>query len=174
MAELKKKPDGPVYGNLAYDLDFLVTERALEEAGQMPQRQQPEIERRQRRQEAQRPRPQQQPAAQPKVHASPLVLGSVAVLAVMVVVLLMGCVQLSQISLHVSQMRTELDKLTTEQVELLTQYEQTFELAAGQIEYVDLGGSDTAVVYTAGSNGVLDRTVASVKNGLQALVEYFK
>ena len=189
MAELKKKPDGPVYGNLAYDLDFLVTERALEEAGQMPQRQQPEIERRQRRQEAQRPRPQQQPAAQPKVHASPLVLGSVAVLAVMVVVLLLGCVQLSQISMHVSQMRSELDKLSAEQVELLTEYEQTFELAtvkeaaeaagmskpsAGQIEYVELGGADTAVVYAAGSDGVLNRAFASVKGGVLSLVEYFQ
>lgn len=185
MAELKKKHEGPVYGNLAVDLDALVTERALEEAGRMPQRE-IEAERERRAQEVRRPRPQ--PAAQPKVQVSPLVLGSAAVLAVLVVVLLSGYVRLTQISASVSGMKAELDKLNTEQVALLTEYEQTFELAtvkeaaeaagmskpsAGQVEYVDLGGSDTAVVYSADSGGILDRTAVSLKEGLQALVEYF-
>jgi len=92
MAEFKKKPNSPVYGNLAYDLDALVRERALEEAGRMPEQPRPQPQR--RSEPAQRPR--QQAAAQPKVQVSPLVLGCVAVLAVMVVALLMGYVKLTQ------------------------------------------------------------------------------
>ena len=184
MAELKK-PNGPVYGNLAYDLDALVTERALEEAGRMPQRQ-AEEERQQRPREVQRPKAQ--PAARPRAHVSPLVLGSVAVLGAMVVFLLLGYVQLTQISGNVAQMKSEMDQLQTEHVALLTEYEQTFEMAtvkeaaelagmskpsAGQIEYVELGSSDSAVIYAAGSDGVLDRTLASVKDSVLDLVEYF-
>lgn len=185
MAELKRKPNGPVYGNLAYDLDALVTERALEEAGRMPR--QPQTERRREAEVVRRPRAQE--AAQPKTRVSPLVVGSVAVLAAMVVVLLLGYVQLTQISGNVSDMKAEMDRLNTEHVALLTEYEQTFELAtvkeaaeaagmskpsAGQIEYVELGGEDTAVVYAAGSDGVLDKAFASVKHGLLGLVEYFQ
>ena len=46
--------------------------------------------------------------------------------------------------------------------------------SAGQIEYVELGGSDTAVIYAAGSDGVLNQTLASVKDGFADLVEYFQ
>ena len=184
MAELKKKPTGPVYGNLAYDLDAIVRERALEEAGRMPE--QPHPERQREVEVVQRPRTQT--AAQPKSRVSPLVVGGVAVLAVLAVVLLMGYVRLTQISGNVTAMKAEMDKLTTENVGLLTQYEQTFELStvkevaeaagmskpsAGQIEYVELGGPDTAVIYADGSDGVLSQALASVKNGVLALVEYF-
>ena len=186
MAELKRKPNGPVYGNLAYDLDALVTERALEEAGQMPQRHE-EVYRRRKVEET--PRPRTQTAPQPKVQVSPLMLGSIAVLAAMVVVLLMGYVQLTAISGNVAGMKEEMEQLNTEHVALLTEYEQTFEMAtikeaaeaagmskpsAGQIEYVELGGADTAVIYAAGSDGVLNRTLASVKDGFNDLVEYFQ
>ena len=94
MAELKRKPNSPVYGNLAYDLDTLVRERALEEAGRMPE--QPRPDRRHEQETAQRTRAHAAP--QPKAQVSPLVLGSVAVLAAMVVVLLLGYVRLTQIS----------------------------------------------------------------------------
>ena len=33
-----------VYGNLAYDLDALVRERQLEEAGKLPQKKQPAVQ----------------------------------------------------------------------------------------------------------------------------------
>ena len=46
--------------------------------------------------------------------------------------------------------------------------------SAGQIEYVELGGADTAVIYAAGKDGVLDQAFASVKEGVLALVEYFQ
>ena len=182
MAERKRKPTGPVYGNLAYDLDALVRERALEEAGRM----EPEHERRREPEVVQRPR--QQAAAQPKAQVSPLLLGSIAVLAAMVIVLLMSHVRLTELSLSVAEIKSDLDTLNTEHVALLTRYEQTFEMAsvkeaaeaagmskpsAGQIEYVELGGPDQAVVYSAGSDGVLDKVFASVEGGVLSVLEYF-
>ena len=184
MAELKRKPNSPVYGNLAYDLDTLVRERALEEAGRMPE--QPRPERRREQETVQRTRAHAAP--QPKAQVSPLVLGSVAVLAAMVVVLLLGYVRLTQISSNVAEMKAEMERLNTEHVGLLTEYEQTFDLStvkevaeaagmskpsAGQIEYVELGGADNAVIYAAGEDGVLEQTLASVKGGILALLEYF-
>lgn len=181
MAEQRKKPVQGIYGNLAYDLDALVKERQLEEAGRM----QPE----RRHEEETVRRPRQQQAVRPKVQLSPLLLGGVTVLAAMVVVLLMGYVQLTQISGSVTEMKNEMGRLNDEHVALLTRYEQTFEMAAvkeaaeelgmskpsaGQIEYVELGGPDKAVVYAAGKDGVLDKFFASVEDGVGAVVEYFR
>ena len=85
-------------------------------------------------------------------------------------------------------MKAEMERLNTEHVGLLTEYEQTFDLStvkevaeaagmskpsAGQIEYVELGGADNAVIYAAGEDGVLEQTLASVKGGILALLEYF-
>lgn len=183
MAERKRRPDGPVYGNLAYDLDALVRERALEEAGRM----EPERERRRQPEVVQRPR--QQAAVQPKAQVSPLLLGSIAVLAAMVVLLLTGYVQLTAISTSVAEMKDEMTQLNTEHVALLTKYEQTFEMASvkeaaeaagmskpstGQIEYVELGGPDQAVVYAADSDGVLNKLFASAEGGVLSVLEYFR
>jgi len=133
-------------------------------------------------------RPRQQAAAQPKAQVSPLLLGSIAVLAAMVVVLLMGHVHLTELSTSVAEIKSDLDTLNTEHVALLTKYEQTFEMAsvkeaaeaagmskpsAGQIEYVELGAPDQAVVYAAGNDGVLDKVFASVEGGVLSVLEYF-
>lgn len=178
MAEQRKKPVSGVYGSLAYDLDALVKERQLEEAGQMH-----EVQRRQ--EEARR----RKAVAKPKAQLSPMLLGGIAVLTALVVVLLMGYVQLTQISNSVTEMKNEMGQLNDEHVALLTRYEQTFEMAAvkeaaenlgmskpsaGQIEYVELGGPDKAVVYAAGKDGVLDKFFASVEDGVGAVVEYFQ
>ena len=185
MSEVKRNADVLVYGSLAYDLDALIRERALDEAGLMPE-QKPQVDRRREREAVQRPRAEA--VAKPRMQISPLVLGSIAVLAVAVVVLLMGHVKLTQISSNVAGMKTEMENLNVEHVALLTEYERTFELSAikeaaeaagmskpsaGQIEYVELGNADMAVVYAAGDSGVLGQTVASVKDGILALVEYF-
>ena len=182
MAELKRRPTSPVYGNLAHDLDALVTERALDEAGRMPQREH------QREEETVR-RTQSRPQAQPRAQVSPVLTASLAVLAVLVVVLLMGYVKLTAISDSVTGIKTEMDHLDVEHVELLREYEQTFELAtvkemaesagmskpsAGQIEYVELAGDDSAVIYAAGKDGVLDKVFASAKEGVLSVVEYFQ
>ena len=45
---------------------------------------------------------------------------------------------------------------------------------AGQVEYVELGGGSKAEVYQAESDSLLSRLTHSVKNGVGALVEYFR
>ena len=103
--------------------------------------------------------------------------------------LIMGYVQLTTISGNVAEMKNELAALDDQHVSLLTKYEQTFDLATvkeaaeaagmskptgAQIEYGDLSGSDTAVVYQAGAGGVLSDLAERVEQGFAALVEYFR
>lgn len=170
-------------GSLAYDLDALVRERNLEEAGKVHEHER----------EARQPQPRRQAQAQaqalPRPKASPLMVGCIVILAAMVMALIMGYVRLTTISGSVSRLKSELAVLNDEHVSLLTRYEQTFDLATiketaeaagmikptgAQIEYVDLSGSDVAVVYQAGSDGVLDGLFRSVGDGLASLVEYFR
>ena len=167
-------------GNLAYDLDALVRERNLEEAGKIH-----EHESMPRR----RPQPRRQPAAQPRPKASPVMAGAIVILAAMVMALIMGYVQLTTISGNVTQLKSEQAVLNDEHVSLLTRYEQTFDLAtiketaeaagmakptSAQTEYVDLSGSDVAVVYQAGSDGLLDDLFRGIGEGFASLVEYFR
>lgn len=178
MADEKKyKVNAPVFGSLAYDLDALVLERNLEEAGRV------QAERR-RQEEAVRPRT----VAQPRQRVSPLALGGVVVLIAMAIGLLLGYVQLNSISNSVCELKSQLSQLNDEHVALLTKYEQTYDLAtvketaeaagmskpsSGQIEYIDLGGPDAATVYRAGSDSAISGLLDSVKQGWQAAVEYF-
>ena len=177
MADQRRRPGTTTYGNLAYDLDSLVRQRNLEEAGRVRQE-----ERQPRRQ----PQPRRQARVQPRAKASPLVVGGVAALAVMVLLLIMGYVQLTTISGNVAELKGELAVLDDRHVSLLTKYEQTFDMtetaeAAGmskptgaQIEYVDLSGEDTAVVYQAGADGLLGGVADRVEQAFAALVEYFR
>ena len=180
MADQRRRPDKTVYGNLAYDLDNLVLQRQLEEAGK---------DREQERQTYTRPEPRRQAEPQPRAKPSLLLIGSIAALAVMVMLLIMGYVQLTTISGNVTELKSQLSALDDQHVSLLTKYEQTFDLATvkeaaeaagmskptgAQIEYVDLSGSDTAVVYRAGAGGVLSELAQRVENGFAALVEYFR
>ena len=180
MAAVRRAPRTPTYGNLAYDLDAIVRERQLEEAGTMPERRpepEPEIQ--------VTPRVRQHAKARP----SALLMVSIVVLCAMVMALMLGFVQLTKVSTSVSEIKSELAVLNDEHVSLLTRYEQTFDLAtiketaeaagmtkptSAQIEYVDLSGSDVAVVYQAGSDGLLDDLIHGVGDGLAALVEYFR
>ncbi|MBO4853907.1 MAG: hypothetical protein J5482_02015 [Oscillospiraceae bacterium] len=180
MADQRRRPGTTVYGNLAYDLDALVRERNLDEAGKMAER-----ERRVQ------PQPQRRAVAAPRPRTafSPVLVLAAAVLAAMVILLLGNYVQMTAISANVSQLKKDLAALDDEHVSLLTKYEQTFDLetvkaaaeAAGmskptsaQIEYIDLGGMDTAVVYQAGAGGLLGDLADSVVRGFSALVEYFR
>ena len=69
-----------VYGSLAYDLDALVRERQLEEAGKLPSKQQPAVQ--------EKPLPRRRPQARAAARPSPLVAGGVVVLLAMGVVLM--------------------------------------------------------------------------------------
>ncbi len=181
MADPRRRHGTMTNGNLAYDLDALVRERNLEEAGKVHEHER----------EARRPRPQRrsQAQAQPRPRTSPVVVGGIVVLAAMVMVLIMGYVQLTTISGNVAEMKNELAVLNDEHVSLLTKYEQTFDLAtvketaeaagmskptSAQIEYVDLSGSDVAVVHQAGAGGLLSGLTESLEEGFRSLVEYFR
>ena len=177
MAE-KRRTTTTTYGSLAYDLDRIVRERQLEEAGTMPER----------RQEAPvqaRPRTHTKVKARP----SPLLLGGIAALCSLVLVLMLGYVQLTKVSNHVGSIKGELSELTNEHVELLTQYEKTFDLAtikevaekagmskpgAGQIEYIDLSGADNVVIYRAEASGVLQDIRSTAAAAADRVLEYFR
>lgn len=182
MSDQRRRPGTITYGNLAYDLDAQVRERNLEEAGR--------ITRRERERQTQ-PKPQRRatPAVQPRAAVSPVLLAGMAVLAIMVVLLLGSYLQMTAISVNVSKMKSELATLDDEHVALVTKYEQTFDLvtikaaaeAAGmskptsaQIEYIDLGGTDTVVVYQAGVGGLLGDLASGAERYFAALVEYFR
>ena len=169
---------GATYGSLAYDLDALAREKQLDEAGKLPQKKvrpaQPEVQRR-------------QTAARAAVRPSPvLLLGTVLVVG-MVIALMLCYVKLTGISDNVSSIKREISALEEEHVALLTEYEKTFDLAtikaaaeeagmskpsAGQIQYIDLSGADSAVVY-GDEPGVVEKAASSLKEGALSLWEYF-
>ena len=180
MADQRRRPNTTTYGNLAYDLDSLVLQRNLEEAGTDRE---PE-----RRVQAQ-PQPRVRQETQPRARTSPILVGGIAVLAAMVLLLIMGYVQLTTISGNVAEMKNQLSALDDQHVSLLTKYEQTFDLATvkeaaevagmskptgAQIEYVDLSGTDTAVVYQSGAGGVLGDIAQRIEQAFTAVVEYFR
>ena len=181
--ELRYRNQSGVYGNLAYDLDLEVRERALRHAGEAP-----------RNQESAQPaeKPQVRRAARAQVrqrqHLSLLsVVGFGAVTALAVLVLL-SYVQLTAISADTVALKNQLAELETKNVALTTQHEQLFDLdavketaeAAGmskpsssQIYYVDLSDGDSVVVYQQEEPGILSRLLTSLNHGIYAVVEYF-
>ena len=177
MAERKRKVNTSTYGSLAYDLDTLVREQEREE-------------KKHREEYVRRPTHKKQAQAQPRPEqkVSPLVLGCVAVLTAMVLVLLAGYVQLTETSDSVVRIKKQLNDLEEEHVSLLTRYEQAFDLATikevaeqrgmtkptgGQVEYVDLSGGDTAVVYDVDDSG-WNAVRTTLGNAASSVLEYFR
>ena len=165
-------------GSLAYDLDALARERALEEAGRVEE---------DRREPAAAPR--RQPVARPVAKLSPLVLACAALLAGLVGVLLMGYVRLTEVSADITQLKEEMGQLEERHVTLLTQYEKTFDLAtvkrvaeeegmrkptAGQVEYLELPAADSVVVYRSDAGTALEKIVAAIGDAAKTAVEYFR
>ena len=174
MAQQRRRPNTMVYGNLAYDLDTLASQRQLEEAARPERKSQP--------QQA----PRHRTAARPRQRVSPLALCAVGALAV---VLVMGYIQLTAVTGSISDLQEQVSQLEDQRVSLVMDYERTFDMAkikeaaeaagmkkptAGQVEYVELGGGSKAEVYQAESDSLLSRLTHSVKNGVGALVEYFR
>ena len=164
MAENKNRMNNePVFGSLAYDLNTLNWEQLDGNAVRQPQEplRRPERDIRPQRE------PRRRPAARPREHASPILVGGVAVLALMVVVLMMGYVKLA----------------------LGVAYEKAFDQAAvkaaaqaagmtkptsDQIEYIELGGADMAEICRPESTGPLAQAWTWLKDGIGAVVEYFR
>ena len=179
MTDERRRNMTMIYGSLAYDLDTLARERQLEEAGAMPERSgapQPKAQ------------PRRHPQAQAKTRPSPLLVGGIVLVCALVMVLLLGYVQLTVVSNHVVTIKDQLTTLQEEHVALVTEYEKTFDLAtikaaaeeagmskptSGQVQYIDLSGSDTAVVY-GDEPGVVEKAISSIKGGAQFIWEYFR
>lgn len=179
MTDERRRNMTMIYGSLAYDLDTLARERQLEEAGEMPERSgapQPKAQ------------PRRHPQAQAKTRPSPLLVGGIVLVCALVMVLLLGYVQLTVVSNHVVTIKDQLATLQEEHVSLVTEYEKTFDLAtikaaaeeagmskptSGQVQYIDLSGSDTAVVY-GDEPGVVEKAISSIKGGAQFIWEYFR
>ena len=174
MAQQRRRPNTMVYGNLAYDLDTLASQRQLEEEARPERQSQP--------QQA----PRHRTAARPRQRVSPLALCAVAAMAV---VLVMGYIQLTAVTGSISDLQEQVSQLEDQRVSLVMDYERTFYMAkikeaaeaagmkkptAGQVEYVELGGGSKAEVYQAESDSLLSQLTHSVKNGVGALVEYFR
>ena len=178
MAQLYR--ENAVYGSLAYDLDALARERQLEDAGKLPQKQpapQPQ------------PLPRRQTQARAAARPSPLVALGTVVLLALVVVLMLGYVTLTDVSGSVSSSKREIADLDEQHIALLTEYEKTFDLAtvkaaaeaagmskptSGQIQYLDLSGSDSVTLYMADSCGALDGLLDSLERGWSYVLEYFR
>lgn len=179
----------PTEGNLARKLDSRQLERRPEPAGRPEFGQQYQ----RRRETAMERRSRQHAAAKAAVRAaqklSPGLIVSFAATAGLMVLVLLCYVQLNAISRHIVEMKTQIAALETEQVSLLTRYEQAFDLtsvkaaaeAAGmtqpsdsQIYYIDLPGSDQAVSYGDGDVGLPEQIVDKAKALFREIQEYFQ
>ena len=117
MAQQRRRPNTMVYGNLAYDLDTLASQRQLEEAARPERQSQP--------QQA----PRHRTAARPRQRVSPLVLCAVGALAAMAVVLVMGYIQLTAVTGSISDLQEQVSQLEDQRVSLVMDYERTFDMA---------------------------------------------
>ena len=117
MAQQRRRPNTMVYGNLAYDLDTLASQRQLEEAARPERQSQP--------QQA----PRHRTAARPRQRVSPLDLCAVGALAAMAVVLVMGYIQLTAVTGSISDLQEQVSQLEDQRVSLVMDYERTFDMA---------------------------------------------
>lgn len=170
------------YGNLAFNLDALAKELDREEVTQKLHREEP---RRERKSTATAQARANTIAA---VHSSVALVVTIGLLLTMVMALLLGYVQLTKVSTRVSAIKSEIAKLDEEHLDLLTQYEKTFDLATiknvaqeagmskpstGQIEYIDLSDGDVTVVYKNKAPTVVKKAAASFESGVLAVFDFF-
>lgn len=179
-----RRKQGMVDGSLAHDLDWVVRERELERAGELPRRRETVVE-----------TPKIRTAEKAKVQVrerqrvSPLTLIGFAVVMAMTVLVLMNYIQLTMLSADTVSLQNQLSVLETEQVRLTAQYEQMFDLAtvqeaaeeagmvkpgSSQICYIDLSAGDSAVVYQKEDPSALSGVLTSLHHSALAVVEYFK
>ena len=171
MAENTRRMNNePVFGSLAYDLNTLNWGEFDGNAVRQPQEQPQEPLRRPERRERPRQEPRRRPAARPREHASPVMLAGVAVLLMMAVVLMMGYIRLMQASHDVTVKQAQLQS----SVKAAAQAAGMTKPTTDQIEYIELGGADMAEICRPESTGSLAQAWNWVKNGVDAVVEYFR
>ena len=169
-----------VVGSLAYDYDYLERERRREQ-------------RTEQREEFIRPpqRKEQRKAAKKtrvREKISMMAVLSFVSVAGAVMMVILSYAQLTGISNSVVGMQKELRSLEEEHVALLTEYEQTFDLAAvkaaaeeagmykpsaSQVYYIDLSAPDNVTLYETKDTVVLTRIFSSFGRSVASAVEYF-
>lgn len=172
---------GSVDGNLARKLNpqpnTRELERQLDRSGRMDfdelyeRRPETAAERNARR------RAQMKASIRTAQKVSPMALLGAVCVAFLMVVLLLCYVRLNTISRSIVSMKAEISQLEVEQVSLLTQYEQTFDLSAvkeaaeaagmtqpseSQVYYISLPGEDQARVHRSERSSPLDSVLAAV------------
>ena len=180
---------GVVSGNLARQLDSYELERRLENSGQLDFDRQYKRRRESQADQIARERAKAKAAVRPAQKVSPLAVIGFSAVAALLVCLLVCYAQVNAISGSIVEMKEQISALETEQVALLTKYEQAFDLATvkaaaeaagmtqpsgSQIYYVELPGQDQAVAYVSQEVGVLSRFFASLGQRLYTAVEYFR
>lgn len=179
---------GVVSGNLARKLDSRELERRLEHSGQLDFDQQYRQRKASQAELIARRRARVKAAVRPAQKVSPLAVMGFLCVGVLMVGLLLCYVQINAVSRSIVSMKSRISVLEVEQVALLTEYEQAFDLssvkaaaeAAGmtqpsesQIYYIDLPGEDQAVSYSGTSPGLLGGVFDSLRQVMCAVVEYF-
>ncbi len=185
-----RRPRPSAEGNLARKPD--VQEQREWERAQ--RRRELEEVRFQRREEAIRARRAKQRAmTQAALRAaqkiSPAAIVSFAGVVLLMVLILACYIQLNAISRHIVDMKNQIEVLKTQQVSLLTRYEQAFDLtsvkemaeAAGmtqpsdsQIYYIDLPGEDQAVSFGDDDVSPVTKIITAVKRKFHEVLEYFQ
>ena len=187
-AQRRKYGGAPVVGNLAYDYDYDYAQRRAAQR-RAPRREEPEEIRTETPAVRREPRKAARPRTRVRQKVSfGMVLGFSA-LAVLVVAVLLSYAELTAISSDVVSLQSDLATLEDEHVELLAEYEQTFNLAAvkeaaqaagmykpssSQIYYIDLSAPDSVVLYEQEDVSVLSKMFTSLGRGVCAVVEYFQ
>lgn len=192
-ASTKKRPrryhtPGVVNGSLARELNHQELERRLETSGQLDFDQQ---YRRRKETEAEliaRQRARAKAAVRPAQKVSPAAVLGFAAVSALTVLLLLCYVEMNAISTRIVTMKSEIEQLEIEQVSLMAQYEQAFDMATvkeaaeeagmtqpsdSQIYYVSLPGEDQAVAVNQQEEGVISQILAFLGQRFYAMVEYF-
>lgn len=185
----RKKYDTPsaVRDNLARSLDSRELERRLERSGQVDfdqqyrQRRETEAERRARQ------RARAKASVRPAQKVNVLAVLAFFGIAALTVGVLLCYIQLNAISRNIVRMKTDIAALEVEQVDLLTRYEQAFDLSSvkeaaerygmvqpseSQIYNIELPGANQAVSHsgrgrTAEKDSLLDRALDKFRELLE-------
>ena len=187
--KIRRKYDtsGAVNGNLARKLNSQELERRLERSGQLDfdqqyrQRRETEAERRSRQ------RAKAKASVRPAQKVNVLAVLAFFGIAALTVGVLLCYIQLNAISRNIVRMKTDIAALEVEQVDLLTRYEQAFDLSSvkeaaerygmvqpseSQIYNIELPGANQAVSHsgrgsTAGEESLLDRVLDKLRGLLE-------
>lgn len=173
-----------VEGNLARKL-----ERELERSGQMAPDEYYQRRRETRADKLSNRRRKVRDSVRTAQKLDPAVVIGFGVVGVLLTLTVLCYVRLNAISREIVKMKTEISQLETEQVSLLTRYEQAFDLAAvktaaeaagmsqpsdSQITYIELPGKDIAVACAEPQQSWLNSAAGRLKEGLSVLTAYFR